>query len=592
MQGTNTLFRKDVLEAVGGFDEEIEFYLDETEVCLRVVDAGYLVRQIHNAYVHHKFAPSHIRDNNRITRHRYAIVKNKIYFSLVNGGLHCTTAEIEKDNEQFIQSQIADMDFHIAAGSLCDADRVKLLDDIQRAQRKAQASAQEPRKFLRREQIEILRQPFLRFPVLSAADGPPLTLVFLCQDYPPGHLGGIARFTHDLAVACAQKGHHVHVLTRGESHHRVDFEEGVWVHRMVVSEHVRSPEAWRMNIPRHIWNYSATMLAELDRIASHRPIDLVEAPIWDCEGIAPLLSGRYRVITSLQTTLALSLPAHPEWDENIEFRRNFVEPMVALERYLLERSHGIHSISAGIWTEVESVYGLRLERSRVGLARLGLPDWSAMAETGMPHDASAAASGKSLTVLFVGRLEQRKGIDVLLEVVPELCARFPHVEFVIAGDDTIPVDGTTTYRKIFEAGNPELTGASVRFLGRVSEEMLRTLYASCDIFVAPSRFESFGLIYVEAMIYGKPVIGCEVGGIPEVVADGVNGILVQPGSGEALKAAIRSLLEDQALRQKMGRAGRERYLQMFSADRMAADCIVFYRQCVQSSVQPDVEVPA
>lgn len=585
LQGTNTFFRGDVLRKIGGFDEEFEYYLDETDVCLRVVDAGYLVRQLHNAYVHHKFAPSHIRDTNKITRYRYPIIKNKIYFSLVNGKSHYPLVEIKMDNERFVQEQLGDVDFHIAGGRLTVEDRLKLEDDITRAWQRANASAQEERKFIPEENRVPSAQPLLAFNVLTPTDGAPLVLALLCQDYPPSHLGGIARFTHDLAVACAQQGHQVHVLTRGDSHHRVDFEEGVWVHRLVVTEHSRAPDAVRMNIPQHIWNHSATMLAELDRIATHRAVDLVEAPIWDCEGIAPLLSARYKVVTSLQTTLALSISSHPEWNNDNAFCTNFVEPMVELERYLLERSFGIHAISSGILKEIEKIYSMHLIGARIGLARLGLPDWSASIDKAKSKNEEGGTVGrKKVKVLFVGRLEHRKGIDILLKIVPRLCIQYQSVEFIFAGDDTIPAADGTPYRNNFEASNRELIGKQVRFLGRVSDDELRGLYSDCDIFVAPSRFESFGLIYVEAMIYGKPVIGCDVGGVPEVVAHGSTGMLVPPDSDSRLRDALESLITDVALREKMGRAGRERYLKMFSAERMASDCIKYYRQLLNPAL--------
>jgi len=581
LQGTNTFFRSDVLRKIGGFDEEFEYYLDETDVCLRMVDAGYLVRQLHNAYVHHKFAPSHIRDNNKITRYRYPIIKNKIYFSLVNGSSHYLPAEIKTDNDNFVYGQLCDVDFHIAGGRLALEDRVKLEDDIVRAMQRAHVSAQEKRKFIPNSKRIASSQPLLRFQVLSPVDGAPLVLAFLCQDYPPNHQGGIARFTHDLAVACAQQGHRVHVLTRGDSHHRVDFEEGVWVHRLVVTEHLRGADAVRMNVPQHIWNHSVTMLAELDRISTHRAIDLVEAPIWDCEGIAPQLSGKYKVVTSLQTTLALSVSSHPEWDEDNAFRTNFVEPMVALERYLLLHSFGLHAISVGILKEIEKIYSLSLSGARIGLARLGLPDWSESADGENLKGAKAFIERKTVKVLFVGRLEHRKGIDVLLRIVPRLCVQYPDVEFVFVGDDTIPADGGAPYKKAFEVNNRSLIGNQVRFLGRISDDELRTQYSQCDAFVAPSRFESFGLIYLEAMMYSKPVIGCNVGGVPEVVEHAVNGILVSPGSDVQLLDALDSLITNAALREKMGKAGRKRYLQMFSAQRMACDCIKFYRQLLE-----------
>ena len=84
---------------------------------------------------------------------------------------------------------------------------------------------------------------------------------------------------------------------------------------------------------------------------------------------------------------------------------------------------------------------------------------------------------------------------------------------------------------------------------------LERQYAACDLFVAPSLYESFGLIYLEAMRFAKPVIGCRVGGIPEIVEDGRSGLLVAPGDAAALAKAIRDLLDSPERRATMGAYG-------------------------------------
>src|SRR5690606_4129219 len=98
-----------------------------------------------------------------------------------------------------------------------------------------------------------------------------------------------------------------------------------------------------------------------------------------------------------------------------------------------------------------------------------------------------------------------------------------------------------------------------------------------DIFVAPSRFESFGLIYVEAMMFGKPTVGCNVGGVPEVVEHEVTGLLVAPDNADALQSALETLVSNADLRKHYGSAGRTRYEQLFSDCRMAQASIDLYR---------------
>ena len=81
LQGTNALFRRDALLRVGGFDETYDYYLDETDLCCRLIDAGYVLRQLPNAPVHHKFLPSGIRDHQRVVTNWFPIMKNQVYFS-------------------------------------------------------------------------------------------------------------------------------------------------------------------------------------------------------------------------------------------------------------------------------------------------------------------------------------------------------------------------------------------------------------------------------------------------------------------------------------------------------------------------------
>ena len=95
------------------------------------------------------------------------------------------------------------------------------------------------------------------------------------------------------------------------------------------------------------------------------------------------------------------------------------------------------------------------------------------------------------------------------------------------------------------------------------------LMAACDIIVLPAPAEPFGLVLIEAMALGKPVIAAAAGGPLEIVADGETGLLFEPGNAESLSSAIRRLLADPDLRRRMGIAGRKRYAQKFTARRMA-----------------------
>jgi glycosyltransferase involved in cell wall biosynthesis len=123
----------------------------------------------------------------------------------------------------------------------------------------------------------------------------------------------------------------------------------------------------------------------------------------------------------------------------------------------------------------------------------------------------------------------------------------------------------------------------VRFLGEVPEDKLNALYQSCDLFVAPSLYESFGLIYLEAMNFAKPVIGCRAGGVPEVVNDGVTGRLVDPNSPKQLAEAIVALLRSPRTLYEYGMAGRQRLLDYFTHVHMARSFERIYRRVLSQT---------
>jgi glycosyltransferase involved in cell wall biosynthesis len=113
--------------------------------------------------------------------------------------------------------------------------------------------------------------------------------------------------------------------------------------------------------------------------------------------------------------------------------------------------------------------------------------------------------------------------------------------------------------------------------------------------VAPSRFESFGLIFLEAMMYGKPTIGCDVGGIPEVVIHKETGLLAAPGSVASLAACLDTLISQPELRRAYGAQGRRRYLAMFRPEAVVTGIETLMRQAAEAHRKnpgrPGREVP-
>jgi len=174
-----------------------------------------------------------------------------------------------------------------------------------------------------------------------------------------------------------------------------------------------------------------------------------------------------------------------------------------------------------------------------------------------------------LNILFVSRLEKRKGLNYLLEAFKQVKQEIPDSRLIIVGP------GTRLRRK-YEKQVARSGLKDVIFVGFVSYDELPRYYKTADVFCAPATGrESFGIILLEAMAVGKPIVASNIEGYAGVVTHGVDGLLVPPADKEKLVRALISLLTDQSLRQKMGAKGRAKALE-HSWEQIAQKVLNYY----------------
>ena len=188
-------------------------------------------------------------------------------------------------------------------------------------------------------------------------------------------------------------------------------------------------------------------------------------------------------------------------------------------------------------------------------------------------------NAKTPTVLFVGGLEPRKGLEYLIRAMERVADVVPDVRLVaVAKTGFRGTDQWLTYKSLAERLN--IVGR-IDYSESVDESTLLQFYSNCDVLVLPSKTEGWGLSLMEAMICGKAVVASRAGGIPELVRDGLDGILVDTGDVRWLAEAIVNLLKNPELRQRMGASGKERAAQ-FSWDRTARIVLDSYKQVLDS----------
>jgi glycosyltransferase involved in cell wall biosynthesis len=210
-------------------------------------------------------------------------------------------------------------------------------------------------------------------------------------------------------------------------------------------------------------------------------------------------------------------------------------------------------------------------------------------------DASRQALGlpaNSTIVTVIGRLVPRKGQDVFLRAIALLAQQSLDVHGVLAGDvpsDPVHARRYNAYKAELEqlACQPTLQGR-ITFLGHRDD--VQSVLAASDIVVMPSFAEPFGLVILEALAAGAPIVASNAGGHPEVIENGVTGLLVPPGDAARFAAAIRRLIEDPDVRSGIATRGRQGVLVKFSEDSLAAQLESIYSALVDRPDNSDCMV--
>jgi glycogen(starch) synthase len=216
-----------------------------------------------------------------------------------------------------------------------------------------------------------------------------------------------------------------------------------------------------------------------------------------------------------------------------------------VERWLVADAERVITCSAFMRDEV--VESLGADEGRLDLIpnQVDLSAFSSPAESVRPE----LWGEERPVMLFAGRLEFEKGVQTALDALARIERTAPGVGLVIAGDGT--------YRSVLEERAAALAlDGRVRFEGFVDESRLRSLYRSADLAVIPSLYEPFGLVTLEAMASGTPVVAADTGGLREIVEHDVSGLLFPPGDAHGLAAAAGRILRDPALGARLAREAR------------------------------------
>ncbi|OLC51397.1 MAG: hypothetical protein AUH67_00075 [Chloroflexi bacterium 13_1_40CM_4_69_19] len=369
--------------------------------------------------------------------------------------------------------------------------------------------------------------------------------------------GGMNVYVRELARDLGARGIEVDVFTRWRERYDPRIQQLGPNARVI---HVESGPIgyWpKMAVYEHLDQFGEKLLEHV--AAEGKGYDLVHAHYWLSAKVARTLAEHWRV-PRIQMFHTLGLVKREVLDEDIDGESDV---RVAIEREAVRESAAIVAASTIELAELRQLY--RADPSRVAVIPCGVdPEVFKPVRQADAREALGRDQCERL-VLFVGRIEQIKGIDVLLRALGLLFQRHPDLRsdvcLLVVGGALDPGDDAPETEKILELRrlvHEHRMEANVAFVGSRDQEQLALYYAAADVCAVPSLTESFGLVALEAMACGTPVVGTRVGGLQTLIEDGESGLLVPAGDDTALAEAIHAVLTDHRLRTHLSHGARER----------------------------------
>lgn len=361
--------------------------------------------------------------------------------------------------------------------------------------------------------------------------------------------GGSGAVATELGIELARRGHEVHFVSYAQPFRLDHFEEGVYFH-----------EVEMMPYPLFEYPpYSLALAVTMHEVAQAHDLDLFHVHYaiphatsgWVTRAMLEAEDSDVKLVTTLHGTDITLVGQDPSF--------------FSITRFSIEQSDGITAVSDWLRGETSEAFGCDPDRIRV-IPNFIDPD--VYRRDRYPCHRSALAPEEEKIVMHISNFRPVKRVGDVVRIFHRIQRRVP-ARLVMVGD------GPERQLANETAGELGISDRVV-FLGKL--DSVAELLACADLFLLPSDEESFGLVALEAMSSGVPVVGSAGSGLSEVVADGETGSLHAVGDVEAMAESGSRILGDEELWREHSRAGRTRAVEVFSADRVVPRYEAFYRE--------------
>lgn len=396
-----------------------------------------------------------------------------------------------------------------------------------------------------------------------------MRIALLSFEYPPETgFGGIGTYAWYQARALARLGHEVHVLSGATAPTllRSSAHDSVTVFRYradgLVMRTLKRLDKHRLWWTKNRLENGWCMHLALKELRRTFEYDLLEMPECGGEGLLVNWLQRGKTVVKFHSPAQLIMPTY-------DVRRLDTRACSLVERIGFRGADALTSCSRFLADEVRRKMGVRRE---VKVIANGIDvelfdrarQIDARAKFGLPKDRPV--------ILFSGRMEKRKGIHLCPEICETILRRHD-VAFAFAGADLFGF----MERELLPRLRAQTLKGSIHYLGKLSLEEVGSCLRQSDLYFIPSLWENCPYSCLEAMAAGRAVVASDAGGLPELIEDGVNGLLARSEDVPAFVRQIERLLEDPGLRERLGHAARRTIEERYTDARIAQQSLDHYR---------------
>ena len=387
-----------------------------------------------------------------------------------------------------------------------------------------------------------------------------MKILMLTWEYPPRIVGGISKVVHDLSKRLIKDGHEVTVVTYKDGNtSEFENDKGVKVHR--VNNYMINPN----NFIDWIMQLNFNMIAKVNElIAKEGPFDVVHAHDWLVAYAAKTIKNSYDipiVATIHATEAGRNRGIHDETQRYI----NDTEWMLTYE------ATEVIVNSNYMKNELQRLFGLPFEKINVVPNGVNLTVYNGV-ERDYTFRRQYAMDNEKI-ILFMGRLVYEKGIQNLIAAMPKVLANYHDAKLVIAGKGGM-LDELKAQVDYLGINN------KVYFTGYLNSKQVPKMYKCADIAVFPSTYEPFGVVALEGMLSGNPIVVSDVGGLNEIVDHRVNGMKSYAGNANSIADSILTLLFDQQLCSNIVKNAKAKVRNEYNWAKIAQDTHFTYQKAI------------